>query len=377
MTKQRDKSASVASKALAERRPGPSRRGVLKGGTALGLAAGVGFYAPAVIASDRIIKIGSYGGYFENSFVDHIYPEFTKATGIKVQSVTQPNSSEWLTTMEQATRAGAVPADLSLYGKDTMIRGTNMEILKAFDMGKVPNAGNLNPIYLFGGGSTVGIGAMAWYTSMVVNTDLVKPAPESWAEFWDPKYEGKLGMAANYDARLLDIAAATFFDGPKTLETKDGITAVIAKVAELKPNVKIWWKAENVMQNALQNEEVVAGMYYHDVAGIMASEGFPVASIFPKESNVVGYGSWCLSPISEKVAEAHEFVNFSCDPATQALMSRKIGTAPLVPKAMTGLTDEEFAAVASEKEPIVPAYESYLAMSDFISDSWNKMLVGA
>lgn len=361
-------------------RRGPvlSRRGVLRGATAGGALLATGFPAPAIIAADRSIKIGSYGGYFEDSFVQHVYPEFEKATGIKVESVTQPNSNEWLTTMEQATKAGALPADLSLYGKDTMIRGQRIGMLTPFDLAKIPNAGNLDDTYLYDGGAGVaGVGAMGWYTTMIINTELVDPIPESWAEFWDPRFADSLGMAANHDARLLDITAAAFFEGTSTLATEEGILAVIAKIAELKPNVKVWWKAENVMQNALQNEEVVGGMYYHDVTGIMASEGFPVVSNFPKEGNVVDYGSWCLTPISEKAAEAHEFINFSCDPATQALMSRKIGTAPLVPKAMTDLTDEEFAAVSSSKPPIIAAYESYLEKADFIKEHWDKMLTGS
>lgn len=352
------------------------RRRFLQGALAIGATTALGVRAPAVIASERSIKIGSYGGYFENSFIDYIYPEFTAATGIKVESVTQPNSNDWLTTMEQATRAGAVPADLSLYAKDSMIRGHNMgELFTPYDLSRIGNASNLDAIYVYDPGTgVVGIGAMAWYTSMVANHELVDPLPTSWADFWSEAYRDKLGMAANYDARLIDIVAATFFDGAETLSTEEGIQAVIDKAGELKPNVKIWWKAENVMQNALQNEEVVAGMYYHDVTGLMAAEGFPVVSLFPKESNPIGYGSWCLSSASEKIDEAHEFVNFSCDPATQAMMSRNIGTAPLVAQSVTDLTDEEFAAVASAMPPIVPAYEAYLSMGTFISDAWNKML---
>ena len=211
---------------------------------------------------------------------------------------------------------------------------------------------------------------------MVVNTELVQPLPQSWAEFWDEKYKDKLGLQALYTGRLLDITAATFFNGQKTLATKEGILEVIEKVGQIKPNTKIWFKAENVMQNALQNEEVIAGMYYHDVASLMAADGFPIVSLFPKEGNVVDYGSWCLSSVSDKSEEAHEFVNFTSDPEIQSLLSRKIGVAPLVSKSKTNLSDEEFAAVSSEQAPIIPAYESYLNYGDFIKEAWDKMLTG-
>jgi putative spermidine/putrescine transport system substrate-binding protein len=68
-------------------------------------------------------------------------------------------------------------------------------------------------------------------------------------------------------------------------------------------------------------------------------------------------------------------MNFSSDPATQALMSRKIGTAPLVAKEKTDLTDEEF-AFASGTPAIKPAYEAYLDKETFIKEAWDKMVAG-
>ena len=140
------------------------RRDFLKTGAALGTAVFASVNAPAIIASDRSIKIGSYGGYFEDSFIDHVHPEFQKATGIKVESVTQPNSTGWLTTMEQATKAGAVPADLSLYDKIAMIRGRNIGgLFQPFDLAKIPNLQHLDDTYVYknpDNDDVLGIGVM-------------------------------------------------------------------------------------------------------------------------------------------------------------------------------------------------------------------------
>ena len=88
------------------------------------------------------------------------------------------------------------------------------------------------------------------------------------------------------------------------------------------------------------------------------------------------YGSWCLSSLSERGEEAAAFIDFSSQPEIQALMSRQIGTAPLMPQADAGLTDEEFAAVSGVPS-ITPAYEAYLDEETFIQESWDKMLAGA
>src|SRR3546814_12223461 len=70
---------------------GVSRRTVMAAGLA-----GAGVLAmPGILrAQDRSLKVGVYGGYFQSSFDEHIFPEFTKASGIAVDSVAEPTRSE-------------------------------------------------------------------------------------------------------------------------------------------------------------------------------------------------------------------------------------------------------------------------------------------
>lgn len=352
-----------------------NRRTLLKAGAA-GVAAST--LAAPLYAQSRSIRIGSYGGYFEDSFKAHVYPAFTEATGIAVESVTQPNSADWLVTMQQAAAAGNVPTDISLYGRDTMIKASRIgNLIATLDLSKIPAAANLDSYFVFeGNGGPQGVGAMSWFSAMVYNPNELE-APGSWADYWDSsQFEASLGLGRNYNAGLLDFTAATFFDGAETMMSNDGIIAIIEKVAELKPNVALWWTAESQMEQSMKNGDVVAGMYYLDVANLMALDGFPIAATFPKEGNLQDYGSWCLSQGSDKGAEAAEFMSFSSQPEVQALMSRKIGTAPLVDKAMTDLTDEEFNFVSGTPS-IKPAYEAYLDNETFIKESWDKMLAAS
>ena len=348
------------------------RRTLLKTGAASLAASSL---AAPLIAQSRSVKVGSYGGYFENSFKEFVYPEFTTATGIAVESVTQPNSADWLVTMQQAATAGKVPTDISLYGRDTMIKASRIGgMLAPLDLSKMANTSNLDGYFIFEGpDGPQGVGAMSWFSAMVYNPNEVE-TPASWADYWDgEQFEASLGFNNIFNSGLLDITSATFFDGEATMMSNEGVLAVIDKVRELKPNVALWWNAESQMEQSMKNGDVIGGQYYLDVANLMAADGFPIAATFPKEGNVQDYGSWCLSAGSEKVDEAAEFMNFSSQPAIQALMSRKIGTAPLVDKSATDLTDEEFAFVSGSPS-IKPAYEAYLDNETFIKESWDKML---
>jgi len=356
-----------------------NRRTLLKtAGSVAGLAAASSVIGSPLIAQARSLKVGSYGGYFEDSFKQYVYPAFTEATGIAVESVTQPNSTDWLVTMQQATAAGNVPADVSLYARDTMIKASRIGgLLAPLDLKKMPSTANMDGYFIFEDTTgSIGVGAMSWFTAMVINPDEVE-VPASWADFWDgSKFEASLGLSKNFNSQFLDIVAATFFDGAETFSTKDGIVALVEKAAEIKPNVALWWSAESQMEQSLKNGDVIGGQYYLDVANLMAADGFPIKPVFPKEGNPQDYGSWCLSAISEKADEAAAFMDFASEPSTQALMSRMIGTAPLVDQSKTDLTDDEFAMVSGTPS-IKPAYEAYLDNETFIKETWEKMLAGA
>ncbi len=352
-----------------------TRRSILKTG---GAAALISSFGMPLLAQARSLKVGSYGGYFEDSFKKFVYPEFTAATGIAVESITEPNSTDWLVTMQQGAAAGTVPADLSLFARDSMIKASRIGgLLKPLDLAAMPNAEKFDPYFVFEDTTgNIGVGAMGWFTAMVVNPNEVE-VPASWADFWDTsKFQSSLGLSKNFNSQFLDIVAATFFEGEKTFATRDGIVALVEKAAEIKPNVALWWSAESQMEQGMKNGDIIGGQYYYDVAGLMKADGFPIEPVFPKEGNPQDYGSWCLAALSDKSAEAAEFINFSSAAATQGLMSRNIGTAPLLDPTLLDLTAEELAGVTGAPA-IRPAYQAYLDEETFIKETWDKMLAQA
>jgi putative spermidine/putrescine transport system substrate-binding protein len=61
-------------------------------------ATGIGVLtAPSILrAQTGPVRVGVYGGYFQDSFDEHIFPDFTAETGIEVQSVGTPTGEAWL-----------------------------------------------------------------------------------------------------------------------------------------------------------------------------------------------------------------------------------------------------------------------------------------
>ncbi|NNL76779.1 MAG: ABC transporter substrate-binding protein [Desulfobacterales bacterium] len=332
----------------------------------------------APVLAESTLKVGVYGGYFKDSFDKHIFPDFTKETGIKVESVAEPTGEAWLVQLEQASKAGVAPADVSMMAQGPMLKGQRTELWRQLDLGLIPNHKHLLPqfIHKYPDGRVDGIGAVSWYITLVSNTKVFPTTPTSWADMWAPDKKNKLGLLAlASNSFLLEITAKTYFGGYDILNSKEGVLKVLNKLAEIKPNVKLWYRDEGQFQQALQSGEIPMGQYYHDVAGLAAADGHPVRSTFPKEGGVLDSGSWALSKASKMIKEAHVFINYMSRPEIQAKLSRKVGTAPTVKRDVTGLTDAEFNAVSSDIPPIIPRYDLYTGQhSDWVNQKWTEMV---
>lgn len=344
---------------------------------ALGTAA---LAAPTVLrAASSTLKVGTYGGYFKDSFDKFIYPDFTAATGIEVESIAEPTGEAWLVQLSQAARANQAPADVSMIAQLPRIKGERSGLWAKLDADKMSNISVLPDhfVHRYEDGSVYGTGAVSWYITLVTNTDAYADAPASWKALWDSSNKDKLGlMSLATNSFLLEITATTYFDGTDILKTEEGILKVMDKLAEVKPNVRLWYRDEGQFQQALETGEIPMGEYYHDVTSLAASQGKPVRSTFPDEGAVLDSGSWVVSKASSALDQSQIFIDYMAQPEIQAKLSRNVGTAPTVPREKTDLTDEEFAAVSSDKQPILPLYDIYVDRGDWINQKWSEMITG-
>ena len=171
-----------------------SRRALLAAG-----AAGVSVLAaPRLLrAQDRSLKVGVYGGFFKDSFDANIFPEFTKATGIAVESIAEPTGEAWLVQLEQAARANQAPADVSMIAQVPLLKGQATELWAKLDEAKLPNLAGVLPQFVkrYPDGALAGVGAVAWYITLVTNTDVYPEAPELLGRLLGPGERGQARAA--------------------------------------------------------------------------------------------------------------------------------------------------------------------------------------
>jgi putative spermidine/putrescine transport system substrate-binding protein len=293
--------------------------------------------------------------------------------------IAEPTGEAWLVQLEQAAKAGVAPADVSMMSQVAMLKGQSTDLWAPIDTSKIKNYDDLLSQFVnkYPDGRVAGIGAVAWYITLVTNTDAYPEAPDSWAALWDPANADKLGLLALVsNSFLLEVTAKTFMGGTGALDTEEGLNKAFEKLAEVKPNVRLWYRDEAQFEQALKSGEIPMGQYYHDVTGLAAADGNPVRSTFPKEGGIQDSGCWALSRASGKVEEAHVFIDYMSQPAIQATLSRKVGTAPTLKRDLLDLTAEEFASVSSDIDPIIPRYDLYQTKSDWLNQKWTEMIVG-
>ena len=384
-----------------------SRRSLLKRG---GVLAGAAIGMPAILAAcapdtpstepgtdggpepvdtsniaGSSIKVGTYGGFFEENFAK-IYPKFTKEFDVEVESVSEPTSEVWVVQLQQAINAGgAPPADVSMLSGVGLQRAINGDILARYQTSDIPTSENLAEGYIRtdDDGNVTGVGGLSWYITIVSNTDRVPESeiPDSWTTFWEPGWRDELALLKNAaNSFLIEITAASYFDGYDILQTQDGVMEVLHKLQEVKPNVKLWFRDEAQAQPAYNEGEVSLGQFYHDITMYASSEaggGAPLRSTFPTEGAILDSGFWSVSKTTENLGACVAFIDWMCRPEVQQELALTLGTIPSTKRETLTMTDDEYEVVAGPgpEAALRPKYEMYDQWEDWIDQNWTELIL--
>ena len=352
-----------------------SRRDVLK---RLGIAAALPLIgsASALAGTSGSIRISTFGGDFLAAYKKHFFPAFTKQTGIQVETVEQPGGAQFMLQLAQANQSGRVPMDICMAAGPQMVRGRAKKMWRQFSPNSLSATTGMDRHYLGQGDSGIdGVAAMAWYTTLAINPKEIATIPNTWSVLWE-KRPNTWGLQNGGQSPLFEIAAVMYFGGTDILKTQAGIDKVVAKIAQLKSNVKLWWQDEGTMETALQNGEVGGGAFIHDIAISLSKSGFPIRSVFPREGAVQGINYWCQPSASKKLDEAVAFINFSSSPLGQEIVARHINAAPVIDRKLLKISDAEFNLVSSDTKPIFMDIEARVANGPYMAQAFNQMLMG-
>jgi len=243
-----------------------SRRSLLAAG-------GATLATPSILRAQaaRELVIVSFAGQLQEPHQWLARKMEANVPGLRIRLV--PSESQDIVAAIKAAQ-GFSPFDAMPNGEPPHLIAQRDGYIEKLDAAKVPNAANVIPEFM---AKSAGFGVPASYSliGIAYNEKLLKTAPKSWADLWNPEYRGKIAIpraSSNLGLGVLVIAARIFGGSEENLEPG------WSKLQELKPLVG---RSPTALLQMLEREEIaIAPIWNNDAAGA-ASKGLPIKFLQP------------------------------------------------------------------------------------------------
>jgi len=182
---------------------------------------------------------------------------------------------------------------------------------------------------------------LPWLYSGVViiyNRDKVSEPPKSYAELWDPKWAGRIGLTNQLYFNYLMMAGLVAKGDMTSVE--DGKPLLEKLVGESKPRL---YAAHQQLQAGLANGEVDIAINYKARGLQWAKDGLSLGIQYPEEGAIAVTFGACLTEFGPNRDAAYTYLDAMLDPTAMAGLAEASLYAPANPKA--AISDETRALV--------------------------------
>jgi putative spermidine/putrescine transport system substrate-binding protein len=312
-----------------------SRREVLVGGS----AAALWLAAPRVgEAQQKELVANTYGGGWEAGHRLAIAQPLEKRLGIKVTLVSMLAAE--LVARTKAASGGRPPVDVALVDDGPFLLAVKEGVFQRLPMEKIPNAARIYARYRPKESYGVPIGASQ--IGIAYNAKKLKTRPESWNDFWNPEYKGRVGLSTPAST----LGTVTLLSFARLRGGDEGnVEPGFEAVKSLLPQVSSIQAVPAQLRTLLERGEIdIAPMWHHDTS-IVKSKGTGVEFVLPKEGGIAGL-AWLAITNGANAELALEYLNQGLDLQAQQTMA---GPPSFIGPVVEGVT------VAAEWRGIVPA----------------------
>jgi len=339
-----------------------SRRSFVSGGAALTL----GLALPARAGGGLTSTV--FGGVWEKNYRATIVDSFEKKLGVKV-ALKLGSASEWLTSA--MVNRGKPEIDMLLLPYPDSIKAVRSGIAQKLSADRIPNIREVHPMWFDQfRQEAVGLDYVAY--GIAYRTDLVKKAPESWKDLWDPAFKGKLtlpdiGVWGSWEM----LVAASRTRGGDEGNLDPGFKAL----RDLKPNVRRFFTGSTDAMQMLDTGEVsVVAMTTNIPAYALIDSGKPVKFVFPKDGAMVGMVSYHVAKNAANADLCMQFINHALAKETQEAFCNAVIAGPTNKNARLG-------GKAAERVPQLDQlklfdWQKVVPQMSELADRWNQEIAG-
>ena len=254
-----------------------------------------------------------------------LFAEFEKQTGIRVVTDFFASNEELLAKLMggQGGYDVIVPSD---YMVEIMAR---QGLLSELPRAALPNVGRLDGRFLdlpFDRGNRYSLPYLWGMTGIAYDSEVVKPAPDSWGVLWDPRWKGRIAMLN--DQREVFALALQSLGLPPSSKSEGELQSAKKRLAAQKPLVKTY-QSENLKALLISGEVVLAHAWSIDV-NLAAAEKPSLRFVLPKEGGFLWMDNLCVPKTARNPEAAAAFINFLLSPEVAAKLHAKLrGGTPL------------------------------------------------
>lgn len=299
------------------------------------------------------VSVLAWPGYVEDGSndpkVDWI-SDFEKASGCEVSVKTFGTSDEAV----QLMRTGQYDV-VSASGDATLrliaagdVEPINTSLLKnygdIFESLKMQKHNSVNGVAY---GAPHGRGA----NLLMYRTDLVSPAPDSWAAVFD-NVGGQKGKVTAYDSPIYIADAALYLmktkpdlgiKNPYALDEKQ-LAAAVDLLKAQKANVGEYWSDYLKQIQAFKAGTSTVGTTWQVIVNVAKGEGAKVEAVLPKEGATGWSDTWMLSAKSQAKTCGYLLIDHLTSPKANAAIAEYFGEAPGNKKACAETADKSHCA---------------------------------
>jgi mannopine transport system substrate-binding protein len=332
------------------------------------IALSLALTAVAYAQSGEVV-VATTGGVYDRTLKEVWFEPFTKATGIKVNTVTATDA-EQRTRAQAMVNTGTVTWDIinnvDVIAESAQNRGFSRDLTtfcQQFAARKDLVEKACNPA-----GVRISLNA----TLLAFSSNAFKgEQPRSWGDFWNvARFPGPRALPSFNDPWRV-FAAALLADGvaPEKLFPLD-IERALKKLDQIKPQVQLWWRTGDQSQQGFRNGEYLMGMIWGTRANALKAEGQP-ARISYDGAFMLADTMQVLrnSPNGEGAMALLKY--FLDNPAVQARLAERLNVTPPSLEAVARMSNAARANIPTSPEVFRTIIKHDAA---WISENQAKML---
>ena len=199
---------------------------------------------------------------------------------------------------------------------------------------------------------------------VIVNTDEVSREITSYADIFDPEFNGRAALEGDYALPPIAVSALVKgIDDPMNMD-EEQLAEVSDFMNENRDHFRALWRSDSDLVNLFKSGEVVISDGNSGQAKRMQDAGLPVEWIAPDEGTLSWVCGFGITSKAENLDAAYRLINWQASPKAQAIRGKNgyvvtnPDAMPLVPEADRATADPSSLADAIP-ETYPPLYDQW------------------